>query len=66
MNDLIAERAREFMPDESEYTLDEDIPEVIEEGVFDDAVRARIKVLFDGWTVGERHRFYEYLLEGLE
>ena len=61
MNEMIAEHT----PDMSEYTLDEDIPECIAEGTFDDAVRKRIKVLFDSWTPGERHRFYAYLLEGL-
>lgn len=41
MNDYVAERAREMMPDESEYTMDEDIPEVIKQGSFDVAVMLR-------------------------
>lgn len=66
MNDFIAERARELMPDEDEYTLDEDIPERIAEGIYDKAVKKRIKVLFDGWTPGQRSMFHKLLLEGLE
>lgn len=66
MDELIAERAHELMPDESEYTMDEDIPEIIGEGVFDEAVKRRIKELFKGWTPGERQRFHKYLLEGLD
>lgn len=62
MNEFIADH----IPDMTEYTLDDDIPESIAEGIFDEAVRKRIKVLFDGWTVGQRHRFYDYLLEGLK
>ena len=45
MNDFISDRARELMPDEDEYTLDEDIPESIADGNFDEAVRKRMKVL---------------------
>ena len=41
MNDYIAERAREMMPDESEYTMDEDIPQAIADGLFDEAVLLR-------------------------
>lgn len=54
----------DYLPDEA--TWDSDIPECISEGTFDDAVRKRIKALFDGWTREERSRFYDYLLEGLE
>lgn len=39
MNDFIADRIHEAMPDN--YTLDEDIPEVIEQGSFDVAVMQR-------------------------
>lgn len=62
MNDFIAEH----MPNMDEYTLDDDIPELITEGIYDEAVMRRIKVLFFDWTVGQRHRFYEQLLEELE
>lgn len=34
--------------------------------LFDEAAKRRIKELFKGWTPGERHRFYAYLLEGIE
>lgn len=66
MNDLIAERARELMPDEDEYTLDEDIPESIADGIFDRDVWKRIKVLYDGWAEWQRRLFHEYLRKGLE
>lgn len=41
MNDFIADRIAEAMPDESEYTMDEDIPESIKDGNFDIAVMLR-------------------------
>lgn len=66
MNDFVAARARELMPNEDEYTMDEDIPERIEDGDFDEEVWQRIKVLFDGWCSDGRHRFYDYLLEEVE
>jgi len=49
MNDAIAERARELMPDESEYTMDEDIPENIKDGVFDIAVLERAAAILKEW-----------------
>lgn len=52
MNDYIAERAREMMPDESEYTMDEDIPEIIEQGSFDVAVLKRTIKIVENLGVG--------------
>jgi len=47
MNDYVAERAREMMPAEDEYTMDEDIPEVIKDGSYDVAVLLRAAAIFD-------------------
>ena len=61
--DYVSESAHEMVQDGQ---CDDTIREMIAEGQFDDAVKERIKTLFDGWTPGLRHRFYDYLLEGLE
>ena len=47
MDDYVAERAREMMPAEDEYTMDADIPEVIKQGSFDVAVLLRAAAIFD-------------------
>lgn len=61
---------RDNIPDDyvhiEDCTLDEDIPDVIEDGIYDEAVWKRIKVLYDGWCSDGRKKFHEHLAEGLE
>lgn len=52
MNDAIAERAREMMPDEDSYTLDVDIPENIADGIYDEAVLDRAIQMVKNLGVG--------------
>lgn len=55
MNDYIADRIAEATPDESEYTMDEDIPEVIAEGIYDIAVLLRTVEILKERGMARRH-----------
>lgn len=52
MDEAVANRARELMPDESEYTMDEDIPESIADGLFDEAALRRTIKIVENLGVG--------------